>query len=236
MRRLPEIDLARIAPLPIEQKYSQLKQLKLGYPSITYNPTRRAIPDIVNEILPMFEATSATSWPHIESVITKACRSNDELQSNLGVARSIYGYVSAAKLRARKHEFYPLALGVGVRVEYWLPYVLLTEKSASVTFVDPRRTKGLTKQGRRFVFSTMHERIRVADPAFRNVELNIIQFDVADDNTRPIQISSDIGLELFSFEQLDQMVRETYEVWLSVLSERETEERRRAGGSRGGLL
>jgi hypothetical protein len=40
IRRLPEIDLARVATLPTDQKRRALEQFKLGHPTITYKPVR----------------------------------------------------------------------------------------------------------------------------------------------------------------------------------------------------
>lgn len=48
MRRLPEIDLARIAPLATDQKRRALERFKLGHPTLTYKPVRALFADIFN--------------------------------------------------------------------------------------------------------------------------------------------------------------------------------------------
>jgi hypothetical protein len=41
---------------------------------------------------------------------------------------------------------------------------------------------------------------------------------------------------LFTFDELDQMVRDTYEMWQDVCEQRAAETRRKAGGKSGGLV
>jgi hypothetical protein len=95
--------------------------------------------------------------------------------------------------------------------------------------------KRLTVDGRRFVFSVMHERIRAADPDFANVTLAIVQFSLSTKGPREPAIFTDQGVELFTFDELDQMVRETYQLWMEVYEERAADVRRRGAGG-GGLL
>lgn len=107
-----------------------------------------------------------------------------------------------------------------------------------VPFIDPRKAKKLTKEGRRFAFSVMHERIRAADPDFSVVELGIVQFDAMARGDAVVRIpklymASDI--ELFDFDAIDAMVRETYYIWHAVLAEREADARRRGTGTAGPL-
>jgi hypothetical protein len=82
----------------------------------------------------------------------------------------------------------------------------------------------------------MHERIRAADPDYENVRLAIFQFDEGDNERRAPKLYTDEGLELFSLEQMESMVAATYDLWREVNEERDTEIRRRAGGTRGPLL
>jgi hypothetical protein len=39
------------------------------------------------------------------------------------------------------------------------------------------------------------------------------------------------GIQLFTVDQLNDMIDETYRIWIEVLQERAEDERRRAGGS-----
>jgi hypothetical protein len=43
---LPETDLARIAPLPTEQKWKALESFRLGVPPYSYKPLRSNIADL----------------------------------------------------------------------------------------------------------------------------------------------------------------------------------------------
>jgi len=58
----------------------------------------------------------------------------------------------------------------------------------------------------------MHERIRAADPDFAEVELAVVQFARSENGPRTPVIFTDEKVTLFTFDELDQMVRETYEL------------------------
>ncbi len=139
-------------------------------------------------------------------------------------------------VRAREQEIRALPLSLDLRVEYWWPFVMLVGGSPLIPFFDPRRSRRLTVLGRRFAFSMMHQAIRVADPDLADIRLGIFQFDASDDVSRPIRLHIDDGVSLYRFDELDEMIRETYAMWAEVLSEREAETRRRGSGSRGPLI
>lgn len=236
IRRLPEIDLARIAPLSTDRKRRALEHFKLGHPTITYKPVRSRFADIFNVQLDMFAVADPTTWPVLERLIRAEATSDDAYNANLLVAKGLHDFVRSNELRSRSYTFYPLSLSVGEKVEYWLPMVVTLDDIPFVIFIDPRRGKKLTVEARRFVFSTMHEHIRLANPDFSAARLGIVQFGDAVGDQRPVKLSTDEGVELFGFGQLDQMVRETYDIWREVSEARENEVRRKAAGGGYGPL
>jgi hypothetical protein len=83
----------------------------------------------------------------------------------------------------------------------------------------------------------MHERTRAADPDFAHVEFAIFQFTRSARGPRTPILFYDISVERFSFDDLDEMVRETYHLWREISEERFADLRRRkAGGIGGGFL
>jgi len=144
--------------------------------------------------------------------------------------------VTDCGLRGRRHDFFPLAMGVGASVVYWHSAVLIVDERPLVPFFDPRRSKVLTRLGRQFAFSMMHQRIREDSPDFKAVRLGIFQFERTDQGPRPPQLHTDDGVELFNLDQLEQMVAETYEIWQEVCEGREAETRRRGSGTTGPLI
>jgi hypothetical protein len=97
-----------------------------------------------------------------------------------------------------------------------------------VPFFDPRRSATkLTALARRFVFSVMHERIRVPDPDFAEVRLGIFQFTTPKKGPRVPKLYTDEGIVLFTFDELEEMVRETYDIWTDVYMRRTERERKR---------
>ncbi|WP_291842951.1 hypothetical protein [Bradyrhizobium sp.] len=176
-----------------------------------------------------------TPWEKIQTTIRKRSHSDVEEQANLRVAEGLFNFVSEKAIVGRRHDIFPLQLGIGTKVVFWQPVILTVDERATIPFLDPRRAKRLTAQGRRFVFSMMHERIRAADPDFADVSLAIVQFALSEKGPRIPVLFSDTGVELFTFEELDQMVGETYEMWREVCEERTVEARRR-GATGGGLF
>ena len=233
---LSEIDLARVCPLPPDQKRNALEQIRLGHPPYSYAPVRGNISDVLNVRAGMVGALPRVPWEKIAREIRRRSRSDAEEKANLRVGRGLFDYVEERGITGRHHEIFPLALGTTTKVVFWHPVVLSVDKRPLIPFFDPRRAKSLTAQGRRFVFSVMHERIRAADPDFAEVALGIYQFTLSDKGPRIPVLYTDAGISLFSFEELDQMVRDTYEMWREVCEGREAEARKKAGGKRGDLI
>jgi hypothetical protein len=235
IRPLPETDLARIAPLPAERKRNELERFRLGRPPYSYWPLRNSVSDILNVEAGPFRLPHVP-WDKLVKIISERSRSSKEEVANLQVAEGLYLYVKSKHLTGRRHDFMPLALGVGQKIAYWHSLVLIDGGAPFVPFLDPRRSKRLTPEARRFVFSVMHERIRVAYPEFADVRLGIFQFSRVDEGPREPRLYTDETTELFGFDDLEEMVRETYDLWREVCQERDEERRRRAGGARGGLI
>jgi hypothetical protein len=231
IRPLPDLDLARIAPLPADQKRAALKQMKFGHPPYSYQPMRRSMLDILNVEAGPLGVVPRAPWQDVADQIGKASRSVEEADANLAVAFALYSYATAANVAGRRHDFFPLAIGVSEKVSFWLPAVIALDGRPLVPFIDPRKAKKLTSDGRRFAFSVMHERIRAADPDFAEVELGILQFGVSSDDRkiRMPRLFTAHDVALFDFDAIDAMVRETYQIWREILEEREAEARRGTG-------
>ncbi|AWZ19772.1 hypothetical protein [Roseovarius sp. TM1035] len=232
IRLLPDIDLARIAPQRDDIKRKSLEQMKGGFSTFSYKPVRACFSDIFN-IQPDLDlgAAKPTPWAVIEAELRKRSRSDEEFTYNLRVARGLHDFASSGRVYGRRQEFYPLSMGIGQKITLWLPMILAIDEQASALFIEPRRTRGLTAEGRRFTFSMMHERIRAADEDFANVRLTIVQFGDPSDGRRAVRLHTDEGVELYTREELEQMVASTYEMWREVLEERGRKARGRATGT-----
>jgi hypothetical protein len=148
----------------------------------------------------------------------------------------------ANNVRAIRYDFSPynLSSAVGIAYSFWLPLVLIVNERLIIPFLDPRRTRGLTAAGRRFVFSMAHHRARLLNPDLADAELAIFQFPTVRDpqgaEHRVLRPNLAGDVRLYSYEELDRMVAETYEIWQSVLAERQDGVRRAGGGRKGPLL
>jgi hypothetical protein len=226
---LPDLDLARIAPLAPEQKRAALESFRISHPPYSYLPVRKLLSDILNVQSGFLPAGPRVPWGRIEQLIYEQSRSDAEFEANRRVAEGLYNHAVAAALLARKQDFRAFNVGVGAGVEYWHSLLLIEHDQPLVPLFDPRRsTKNLTELARRFVFSVMHERIRVADPDFAEVRLGIFQFTVPEKGPRIPRLYTAEGLVLFTYEEIESMIGETYEVWTEVYLRR-TERIRKRG-------
>lgn len=236
IRPLPEIDLARITVLPRDDQRKPLQQIRHGRPPFSYAPFRSGYHDIFNVQPAMFGPVTPTDWAIVEANLWRKCKSDEELAANLRVAKGLHEFTTAALITGRAQEFFPMAMSAGRKVAYWLPMILAIDERPLVPFIDPRRSRGLTKAGKRFVFSMMHERIRAADPDYASVGFGIFQFvDTEGDVRRPI-LHRDDGVDLYSLDDMEGMIAATYELWREVCEVREAETRRKATGTRGPLI
>ncbi|MBD9621474.1 hypothetical protein IB279_00805 [Ensifer sp. ENS06] len=233
---LPDTDLARIAPLSDELKRSALRQMKGGFSTFSYKHVRACFGDVFNLQIGMFAPVQPTPWEKIYERLVRSCKAGDELKNNLQIAKALHDYATLSNIAGRQHEFFPMAMGIGRKISLWLPMVLAIEEKPHAIFIDPRRTKGLTEQGRRFAFSMMHERIRAADEDFADINLGIIRFSDNDDGSREAKLYTDEGIELYSLGEMEVMVASTYRIWQEIVEEREAETRRKRTGTSGGLL
>lgn len=233
MPLLPDTDLARIAPLSDDMKRSALRRMRAGFPTFSYEHVRRCYGDIFNIQPPMFGAAEATPFANVKDRLARYCKAGEEFTNNLRIAKALHDYATSASIKGRHHEFFPMAMSMGRKVTFWLPMVLAIEEQPYTLFIDPRRSTGLTELGRRFVFSMMHERIRAADEDFAAVNLGIIRFVDHDDGERSVRLFDAAGVQLYSIDELQDMVASTYTMWQEVCEERAAETRRKGTGTAG---
>jgi hypothetical protein len=234
MRRLPEIDLARIMPLPIEEKRVHLEIQNLGYPPLSYNPTRAALEDIFN-VQGELIGVGPVDWKIIEQVVAKDCRNETERRHNLVIAKLLHNHTCENGIWARRKDFFPLKIGLSQGVRFWWNLFFVDEEKAVVPFVDPRLSRGLNREGRRVAFSFMHERVRMPGSDLEDARLAILQFPKNKFGVRELHLHYDDGVELIPHEQLEGMLNETYEAWTAELANRGAQ-KRSASGSPGGLF
>ena len=151
IRRLSEIDLARIGPLEPDEKRHRLRMLKAGRPPHTYNPLRASLGDILNLQPEMFGGGEYTAWSQISADIKKRSVSDDEAKFNLAVAESLYDFGVEQKILSYRKPIAPWAVGYGQTVTYWWNLYTVIEKRPCFIFVDPRISNPLTRLARKFV-------------------------------------------------------------------------------------
>ena len=93
IRPLPEIDLARIAPLSRDEKRRALEQIRLGHPPYSYGPVRASMSDVLNVQSDLIGPMPRTPWEKIAQAIQRKSHSDAEEQANLRVAAGLFNFV-----------------------------------------------------------------------------------------------------------------------------------------------
>lgn len=234
-RPLPQIDLVRVMPLDRIEKKKALERIKFFRPTLTYAPVRASNGDLMNMQPGMFEAVPA-SWDQVQFDITKKSKHEDEKNTNLVVAKLLFDDTKLKNRTSFHQEFFPLKIGMNAGVTLWNNLYYIENSTPIFPFIDPRRNQGLNSNARDVAFSLMHQRIRVDGSDFENAQFAIYQFPHFGKDERHLKLHTSEKAQLYSYEQLEQMIVEVYQLWEEVLAEREHEKRKTAGGSRGSLL
>jgi hypothetical protein len=239
MRRLPETDLANTAALPLGERQSALWRINLKNPTVNYRPTRRREPDIFNGRAELFGQAQEADLETIKRLIRKDpfTRNAATERANIEVSECLHDFAIKSRIRARRYYISPFVLpaAAGIKLTYWSPLILIKDERLHVVFIDPRRENGLTPEGRHFVFSMMHHRARAVYLDLKDAEIMICQCPMADDAQRYLKVhtASELDIALFSYDELEKRVRETYTIWQDVLAQRAAEQRRKADRDRG---
>lgn len=232
-RRLPETDLARIAPLDRDAKWKALQKQKTGFSPWSYDPVRGCSPDILNLQFELLGPSPDTSLAKIERTIRKKAKHPDALAANLETARLFYHLVRERGITASAVDFRRFGTRPGDSVAYWLNAILVYQDQLLIPFPDFRRSVGMNAEARRFAASIAREHISAPYQEFSAAKLAVFQFPQSGDvRTALMRVVDDSAL--YSADELAGMIAETYEMWAEVLVDRAEEARR--SGTTGGLI
>lgn len=230
--RLPDTDLARIAPLPTSEKWRQLRDMRAGFPEISYTPSRRHLPATLNAQGKNSLFDDLPDSPRVELIasLRRDCRSAKEFASNEEVTGLLYDWIRGEGFSVVHYDFGRLTLAAGHSVCFWTDAILSDGKQLLVFHPDFRRTTaGYTARGLRFAFSAMHHHIRGRGADFADIDPVIIRFPQPKNCPRRVRlINMPTDLELFSYDELVAMTEETLSIWTQVCSENIEEARRKA--------
>ena len=245
IRRLLEVDLARLAPLPLDEQRRRMQRAIGGAGTFSFGPTRSQLPDIMNVQVPMFDTlgpAAITEFGIIEEHLRKQCRSTEELRFNLQASTMLYSYFRGQNVVSRAYDFGSLPLGLDRGIRYWSSAYYGRGDMPVVTFIDPRGGQGLTSRARQVVFAAMHAGVRERNADFSDAILEIIQLPYAPGHkagsgtkTRVLRAYTLDTAVAHEFSELDRMLTATLRLWDVVCAEATAEMRKRADG-RGTLL
>jgi hypothetical protein len=137
---------------------------------------------------------------------------------NKTAAKSIYNYCVEHGIEARELEGFPLTFSIGLKLTCWSPALLIYPDRLAIAFWDMRRNYRLTYEGLRFIFSVIHIALRENNPDYAEVESEVLR--LRKDAVRSIRPISGNGMRLFSYDELEVIVTETYRLWEMIQAER----------------
>lgn len=229
LRRLPETDLARIAPLAASEKRKRLETHKLTGGAWSYDPAKTKQFTLANPTNPLGLRSAGPTIEQVKLELAKQCYCKDQLESCREIIDLFGGWLKAEAQDAYEARIPDMAVGALGNVRYWENFALVIEGRSTFIWSDCRRQRGLSEIGRKFAFSMMHEQIRIGYPDFFDANLCILQYPSNDDNSRYVKPHF-VPDSLFDLKELSSMVEETYAIWSEVLDERRYEEPKRAVG------
>lgn len=228
IRRLSEIDLARLASLPPgEQLERALRAYNTGGGAWSYDPVRGSTSDILNASMPLCGPLDQLPWEKVEHQIETACKKGeDQIKANVQVGKVLFDATHRAGWSAAKFPMGRLPLGLANTVRYWSDVLIADADGPFIPFFDHRREHGISNRlMSQIVFSMQHLWIRERHPDVADARLAIIQFP-SEKETRRIRIEFHRESDLLSYEELDRRVRIVYETWARVSIEKIREMRR----------
>jgi hypothetical protein len=229
-RPIPDIDLARIAVRSADEQRIHLQKLKSFRPTHTLNPFRAAIPDLVNVQPPLFGVAPRTPWAVIENAIANSKEGADGIARNLAVSKALFDFGTQAEISSYPKAANRWSVGFGYSVAYWNAFYSVWEGRGAHVYFDPRLSHPLGETGHRFAFSMMHQRLRVDDPDYAELDLVIVSFGRGLGVQRTVEVHHADGLALYGYDELNEMIDTTYGLWFEELARRGAEARRAAGG------
>lgn len=218
--RLPETDMARIAPMSTDQKWTELRRMRGGRSPYSYRPARKHQPDALNiqRGLPMM-----VSGPSRETLVANVRRDSTtdvEGDANAEVIGLFYDFIHKNGIEVVEEHFAPLKLAGDYSVSYWLNAILRWDDRLLVINTDFRRSTGYSKLARRFAFSAANERVRKLGADYASIELGLLRFPADKEGVRSVDLVTDTGIAMFSYEELATMTEETLSIWHQVVEER----------------
>lgn len=248
VRRLLEVDLARLTTLPLDEQRRRMERLAGGGMRLSLEPMRAQFGDIMNVQPPMFETLGAvkpTSFSVIEKELAKRCKAGKELEINVDCARHLHNHYMGLKVVSRAQDFGSFPLGLDRGVRYWVRAFYGRSGRPVLTFIDPRGgSLRLTGAGREVVFSAMHAGVRERNADFADAILEIVQLPYVEmpdareyeNSDRTVRVYSVEGDVRYTFEELDRKFTATLRLWDEVCESVTAVSRRQASGGRGDLL
>jgi hypothetical protein len=223
--------LAKLAALPPGPQLEQaLRAYNAGGGAWSYDPVRASSSDIVGARTPLLGSLDPLPWGKIERQIEAGCKKGAvQAEANKEVGKVLFDKTRIERWSAVKFPMGGLPIGIGESVRYWSDLLLANDDGAFIPFFDHRRHHGLSAAGeQQIVFSMQNIWVRERHPDLAEARLAIVRFPCAKGG-RTIHIDFHEEADLLSYEELDARVRNVYETWARVSSEKPHSPRRATG-------
>ncbi len=192
-----------------------------GRSPYSYRPARKHQPDALNiqRGLPMM--VGGPSRDTLVANVRRDSMTEVEADANAEVIGLFYDFIHMNGIEVIEEHFAPLKLAGDYSVSYWLDAILRWGDRLLVINTDFRRqSAGYSKLARRFAFSAANERVRKLGVDYASIDLGLLRFPADKEGVRSVDLVTDTGIEMFSYEELATMTEETLVIWHQVVEER----------------
>ncbi|WP_322865847.1 hypothetical protein U5922_006360 [Aquicoccus sp. G2-2] len=219
---LPVMDLANIATLPLHERRQRLEAKRKFVPPHSLEHTRRNIGMLLGVGDPLFpdhpRPTDDEILRQFKGRLPKGeNRAKRDRVANLKRARALLEFSSCSISRAalEPHRAFPLAEGTFIRTAD--PVVLEVDGRMCIPSSDLRKSGTLSERALAFYFSINFHMIVDYDPVFADFDLVHLDYWEKDKDELGIVPIFHSGPPVYTYEDVDQRIRETLKIWDDVV-------------------
>jgi len=210
----PVTDFANIASLPPLMRKAEVRLFNSFIPKQNYRPLR----SIHDEILRVSGFGNFCERPDysviLEKIIARTKNYKKEnrpaqLRLNLYASRALYDYAVEHDVHCVKEHFGSFAYTMMGGIKPFEESVVFIDGEPHIVFLDFRKQKHLTPEGRKFIFSVMDHHIRNKFEDLSDVKLTVLHMRGKGKN-RYIETIVHDESELFNLNDVEQMVTDMF--------------------------
>lgn len=216
--RLHPTEVANISVLPTEKKLPALLGVEKPAVRWGYQPVHKNFPKLLLANTELFSSLPPDPDKAVLKSVQDLCKNGAaQIAACTTVAEAILKWRKLNKFSSRIVYSEPFKTTVDT-LHYCSDVVPIIDGHPVIISVDCRAKMSFTSLGREFMKSLIHHTARIGD--LRDARVAVLRVPKQSDGTRKCILEYLEGEPAFSFDEINQMVLETYTLWQHVLEER----------------